>query len=69
MENELARICRFGPVELFDTKNFHRARTFAIGMRMGRSQRAPSTVSPHELEAGRPRSQRRERIECFDQGI
>ena len=31
---ELARICQFGPVELFDTTSYNKARTFAVGMRM-----------------------------------
>ncbi len=31
---ELARICQFGPVELFNTKSYNKLRTFSIGMRM-----------------------------------
>ena len=31
---ELARICMFGPVALFDTTRYDRARTFPVGMRM-----------------------------------
>jgi WD40 repeat protein len=31
---ELARISQFGPVALFGTSDYHKARTFAIGMRM-----------------------------------
>ncbi len=31
---ELARICQFGPVALFDTNGYRKARTFSIGMRM-----------------------------------
>ena len=31
---ELARICQFGPVELFDTSSYAKARTFSVGMRM-----------------------------------
>jgi WD40 repeat protein len=31
---ELVRICQFGPVELFDTTSYDRARTFSVGMRM-----------------------------------
>jgi WD40 repeat protein len=31
---ELARICQFGPVELFDTSTYNKARTFPVGMRM-----------------------------------
>lgn len=31
---ELARICQFGPVMLFDTNGYRKARTFSVGMRM-----------------------------------
>ena len=31
---ELARICMFGPVALFDTTSYDKARTFPVGMRM-----------------------------------
>lgn len=31
---ELARICMFGPVALFDSTHYRKARTFSVGMRM-----------------------------------
>jgi WD40 repeat protein len=31
---ELARICQFGPVMLFDANGYRKARTFSVGMRM-----------------------------------